>query len=64
MYAFPVRCVSGHTRWDLSGESYFKSGGIFTFYATLYADNEVIKTVIHPLYTPLIQTSSKPKGCF
>lgn len=57
-YSFPICCVSGHTRWDVSGEDYFKSGGIFTFYATLYANNQMIKSVIHPLYTPLIKISS------
>lgn len=59
-HCFPILCVSGHTRWGLWGEEYFSTGGIFTFYATLYADGEPIKTVIHPLYTPLISILSDP----
>lgn len=56
-YIFPIECVSGHKRWDLSGNAYFQSGGIFTFYATLFADDQVLKTAIHPLYTPLIEVN-------
>lgn len=58
-YEFPIPCVSGHKRWDISGNAYFQSGGIFTFYATLFADDEILRTAIHPLYTPLIEVNAK-----
>ncbi|MDB2614286.1 hypothetical protein N9Y92_03925 [Chlamydiales bacterium] len=55
-FIIPINCQSGQTTWDLLGQDYITHRGIFTFISTLYADDIPLKTVTHPLYTPLIET--------
>lgn len=53
-FKIPITCVKGHTQWDLTGQNYFATGGVFTFTAALVVQGEVRATATHPLYTPLI----------
>lgn len=57
-FSIPITSHSGHTSWWLMGAEWFRTGGIFTFKATLICNDRILQQVEHPLYSKLILPSS------
>ncbi len=56
-FSIPIDSRSGHTQWYLMGYDWYNSCGIFTYRAHLIVNDQIIKTIEHPLYTQLILPS-------
>lgn len=59
--SFDFTSVSGRYEIPLRGCDYFETGGLLSYQATLFHDNEVVKVAAHPLYVELITTKREQK---